>query len=55
MFSGAIEREHWLHFLLLKENIDSKWVDQKRYIFQQIPIILLAENFLPYDLLQGTI
>ena len=56
MFSGGIEREHWLHFKMsLKENIGSKWVDWKRYVFQQTPIILLVETFLLYDLLQETI
>ena len=46
IFSGGIERERCLHFLMsLKENICFIWVDQKRYIFHQIPIILLAEAF----------
>ena len=46
MLSGGVEKEHWLHFLIpLKENIDSKWVDRKRQVFQQIPIIPLIENF----------
>ena len=33
MFSGSIEKQHWLHFLMsLQENIRSKWLDQKRGI-----------------------
>ena len=44
MFSKGIERG--FHFMVpLKENICSKWVDQKRYVFQQIPNILLIEIY----------
>ena len=40
MFSEGIEKEHWLHFLMsLKENkFGSKWVDWRRYVFQQFQL-----------------
>ena len=55
MFSGGIEKEHWLHFLMsLKENkFGSKWVDWRRYVFQQFQLHYELKIF-SYDLLQET-
>ena len=35
---------HRLHFLLLNENIGSKWPESTRYVFKQIPMTLLNEK-----------